>query len=48
MEYGCQGLDPESKVRYLLNGIRCDKLSTVVAAVRAHPDKYEKDFERLH
>ena len=27
-----------------MNGIQCDKLPTVVATVRAHPDKYEKDF----
>ena len=47
MEYGYQCLDPGSKVRYLLNGIRCDKLSTAVAAVRAHPDKYEKDFDTV-
>ena len=44
MEYGCQGLNPGSKVRYLLNGIRGEKLSTAVAAVREHPDKYEKDL----
>ena len=30
MEYGYQGLDPGLKVRYLLNGIRCEKLSTAV------------------
>ena len=47
MEYGYQGLDPGSKVWYLLNGIRCDKLSMVVAAVRATPDKYEKDFDAV-
>ena len=47
MEYGYQGLDPGSKVRYLLNGIRCDKLSTAVAAVRIHPDKYKKDFNAV-
>ena len=29
----------------MLNKIRCDKLSTAVAAVRAHPDKCEKDFD---
>ena len=44
MEYVYQRLHPGSKARYLLNGIRCDKLSTALAAVRAHPDKYEKDF----
>ena len=38
MEYGYQGFDPGSKVRYLLKGIRCDKLSTAVTAVRVHPD----------
>ena len=47
MKYGYQGLDPGSKVLYLLNGIRCDKLSTEVATVRSHPDKYEKDFNTI-
>ena len=45
MEYGYQGLDPGSKAQYLLNGIRCNKLSTAVA--RVHPDKYEKDFDTV-
>ena len=27
-----------------MDGIRCDKLSTAVATVRAHQDKYKKDF----
>ena len=35
------------KVQYLLNGIRCDELSTAVAKVRAHPDRYEKDFDAV-
>ena len=30
-----------------LNDIRCDKLFIVVAAIRAHPDKYEDDFNTL-
>ena len=47
MEYGYKGLDPWSKVRYLLNDIRCDKLSTAIAAVRVHPDKYKKDFNAV-
>ena len=47
MEYGYQGLDPGSKVQYLLNGIRCNKLSTAVATVRAHPEKYEKNFNAV-
>ena len=47
MDYEYQGLDPGSKVQYLLNGIRCNKLSTAVATVRAHPDKYEKDFDAI-
>ena len=47
MEYGYQGLDPRSKVRYLLSGIRCDKLSTAVVAVRVHPDKYKEDFDAV-
>ena len=47
MEYGYQSLDQGSKVQYLLNCIRCDKLSMVVATVRAHPDKYEKDFDAV-
>ena len=45
MEYGYQGLDSGSKVRFLMNSIRCDKLSTAVVAVRVHPDKYKKDFD---
>ena len=44
MEYGYQSLNPGSKVQYMLNGIRCDKLSTAITTVWAHPDKYEKDF----
>ena len=47
MEYGYQGLDSGLKVQYLLNGIRCDKLSTAVMAVRAQLDKYEKDFDTV-
>ena len=47
MEYGYQGLDPGLKVRYLLNDIRCDKLSTAVVTVRAHPDMYEKNFNTV-
>ena len=47
MEYEYQGLDPGSNIRYLLNGIRCDKLSTTVATFRAHPDKYEMDFDTV-
>ena len=45
MEYGYQGLDPGLKVWYVLNVIRCDKLSTAVATVMAHPEKYQKDFD---
>ena len=44
MDYGYQGLDSGSKGQYL-SGIRSDKLFTAVAAVRAHPDKYKKDFD---
>ena len=47
MRDGYQGLDPGSKVEYLLNGIRYDKLSTAVTAVRAHPDKYKKNFDAV-
>ena len=47
MKYGYQGLDSGSKVPYLLNGIRYDKLSTAVAAIRVQPDKYKKDFNTL-
>ena len=43
IQYGYQGLDPGSKVRYLLNDMRCDKLSIAVATVRAHPDNYVLD-----
>ena len=31
----------------MLNGMRCDKWSTVTAVVKAHPDKYEKDFDSI-
>ena len=47
MEYGYQGLDPGSKVQYLLNGIRYNQLSTAVATVRAHQEQYEKDFDTV-
>ena len=40
-----QELNPRSKVCYLLNGSRCDKLST--AAATENPDKYEKDFDAV-
>ena len=36
-----------SKVRYLLNVIRCEGLFTAVIAVRAHPDRYEKDVDAV-
>ena len=41
------GLDPRLKVCYLLNGIRRDKLSIAVAALKAFPDKYEKDVDSV-
>ena len=47
MEYGYLGLDTGSNVRFLLNGIRCDKLSTAVAKVRVHLDKFKKDFNEV-
>ena len=47
MEYRYQGIDPGSKVRYLLNGIRFDELSTAVTAVRVYPNKYKKDFDAV-
>ena len=46
-EYGYQVLDLRSNVQYLLNGFRYEKLSTAVATVKAHPDKYEKDFDAV-
>ena len=39
MEYESKGLDPGTKVCYLLNGIRHDKLFTAVVTVKAHPKK---------
>ena len=30
-----------------LNGIRHDKVFILVATVRVHPDKYEKDFDAV-
>ena len=47
MECGYQGLDLGLKVWYLLNGIRCDKFFTAVAAVNAHKGKYEEDVDIL-
>ena len=44
MEYGYQCFNSGLKVQYMLNDIRCDKLSTAVAVVRVHPDKYEKEL----
>ena len=31
----------------MLNGIRCDRLSTAVASVRVHTDNYKKDFDTV-
>ena len=31
----------------MLDGIKCNKLSTAVTAERAHSDKYEKDFDAV-
>ena len=47
MENKYQGLNPGSKVWSLLNGIRCDMLSTAVATVRLYQDKYKKDFNAV-
>ena len=47
MEYEYQDIDPGLKVWYLLSGIRCDKLSTAVAAARVHPNKHEKNFDAV-
>ena len=47
MEYVYQHLDPGLKVWCLLNGIRCDKLSTAVTTVRVHPDNLKKDFDAV-
>ena len=47
MEYWYQGLNPGSKVPYLLNVIGCDKVSTAEAIIRVHPEKYNKDFDTL-
>ena len=30
-----------------MNDIRYDKFSTAFATIRAHPDKYEKDFDAV-
>ena len=42
-----QHLNPGIKVCQLLNGIRWEMVSVVVAAVKAHPDKYVKDFDAV-
>ena len=45
MKYGYQGQNSETKDHHLFDGMRCDKLFTAIATVRAHQDKYEKDFD---
>ena len=45
MEYGYQGLDPRLNIKY--KGIRCDKLSTAVAKVKVHSEKYKKSFDAV-
>ena len=42
-----QGLDPGTKVCNLINGIKCDKISIAIFAVKAYPDKYEKNFDAV-
>ena len=38
---------PATKVHHLMNGIRCNKMSAVVAKISAEPDHYNKDFEAV-
>ena len=45
--YEYQELDLRTNVCYLLHGIRYGKMSTSVAAVMAHTDIYEKDFNAV-
>ena len=47
MGYGYQSLEPGQKVSYLLNGIRHNELSTVIATVWSHSDKYEQEFDAI-
>ena len=46
-EYGYENLDPWTKIHHLLNGIKCDELSSAIATVRSHADKYEKSFDEV-
>ena len=46
-KYGYQDLDLVSKVCYLLSSIKCDKLFTAIATVKAHPDRYKKYFDAV-
>ena len=43
--YGIWVTKPQPRVK--LNGIRCVKFSTAVTTLRAHPDRYEKDFDAV-
>ena len=43
-EFTYQDIDQRMKVHYFLNGIRCYKMPTAVAAVKAHPERYKMDF----
>ena len=45
MQNGYQILGSGPKVQYLINLIRCDKLSKAVTTVQAHPDKFDKDVD---
>ena len=45
--YGCQGLDPRKKVCHLLNEISYENISNAIATVKVHPERYEKDFDKV-
>ena len=45
--YWYQGLEPGTKIDHLLNGIRCNKMSTEVTIIKARPERCEKDFDLL-
>ena len=44
-EYGYQGLDLGRKGSHLLQGIKCDKTTTVIATVKANLERYENVFD---
>ena len=46
-DYGYSGMDNGTKVRHVLQVIKCSELEAAVHVVRAHPEKYGMDFDTV-